>query len=603
MVGTNGVVPGWLGVLAIEAPSSMQGDELRLRMPEERVGRHGSVVLRSVTVSREHARFWTERGRTFIDDLGSANGTYVNGHPVTKRQILRDGDRIRLGEVEAVFRLTRPPRGRRPPPSPRVTARSDTTRYLCAATHLDPRYREWVLDATIRDKHRAVCPPYGVDLAVVVRHAIGARDRALIRDVVLSGLLIIGLAAIVGGAISDDVAGALRRGRWDQLAAAGWSALGVGLFLLGIAWIILALATWQTLTTLGVYLRPGGRPDEYPGGMSSGAVRQLRELSATDRGNVVVYSGFRPFVGSGLVVGQGSYTVPLLSAHSNTDVGGPVEFGAGELVAAVIAELEQLGLDDLHLERLLYVDGFDVGRFPELLPNPRTRPAVAASARMVADLTEFPCGAARPYLCARTTAWQGQLVVSIFIRIVVLNGVIFIETATLVLPPLRSPYFAVDTMRIRRVGERLVATIGMTTSSLLPRLFGALPRLRSALRAQSASVRRNKEVDHRIDDRVLVDRGARSSIREEACRDDFTRYFMQLDAEMAISVVEQRVADTIAEFLDERGFSTDKIHLIQNNIDNSVRISNNSGQIGAAGQNAQGSASSAQTPAAGARRR
>jgi hypothetical protein len=80
---------------------------------------------------------------------------------------------------------------------------------------------------------------------------------------------------------------------------------------------------------------------------------------------------------------------------------------------------------------------------------------------------------------------------------------------------------------------------------------------------------------------------------------------MQLDAEMAMSVVQQRVADTIAEFLDERGYRTEKIKLIQNNIsnmtvnDNSVRLSNNRGTIVGVGRGARGTATAPSSQAAG----
>jgi hypothetical protein len=93
---------------------------------------------------------------------------------------------------------------------------------------------------------------------------------------------------------------------------------------------------------------------------------------------------------------------------------------------------------------------------------------------------------------------------------------------------------------------------------------------------------------------VWVDRGATTSLREEASGDVFGGYFMQLDAVMALSVVRQRVADTVAEFLAARGYRTDKINLIQNNIsniDNSVRLCGVSGNVAGVGNNASGSVS------------
>ena len=43
-------------------------------------------------------------GAWFVEDLGSRNGTYVNGQRITGRRVVRPGDEIRLGLVRAVLR-------------------------------------------------------------------------------------------------------------------------------------------------------------------------------------------------------------------------------------------------------------------------------------------------------------------------------------------------------------------------------------------------------------------------------------------------------------------------------------------------------------------
>lgn len=65
------------------------------------VGRHASsnLVLPDLEVSRGHAVIERDaQGQVTITDLGSANGTYVNGQRVT-RHILRPGDRLTLGQT------------------------------------------------------------------------------------------------------------------------------------------------------------------------------------------------------------------------------------------------------------------------------------------------------------------------------------------------------------------------------------------------------------------------------------------------------------------------------------------------------------------------
>lgn len=54
------------------------------------------LVLADDSVSRKHARFYHERGRTWVRDLGSRNGTKINGKTI-KRHCLRNGDRVAIG--------------------------------------------------------------------------------------------------------------------------------------------------------------------------------------------------------------------------------------------------------------------------------------------------------------------------------------------------------------------------------------------------------------------------------------------------------------------------------------------------------------------------
>jgi hypothetical protein len=56
------------------------------------------VVLTDITVSRHHARLIPRDGAWVLHDLSSTNGSYLNGHPVSRCQ-LRPGDRVALGEA------------------------------------------------------------------------------------------------------------------------------------------------------------------------------------------------------------------------------------------------------------------------------------------------------------------------------------------------------------------------------------------------------------------------------------------------------------------------------------------------------------------------
>ena len=65
------------------------------------VGRapRADFVVDAALVSRVHCRFiLSEENQLDVEDLGSTNGTYVNGHKIGK-STLNDGDKITVGRV------------------------------------------------------------------------------------------------------------------------------------------------------------------------------------------------------------------------------------------------------------------------------------------------------------------------------------------------------------------------------------------------------------------------------------------------------------------------------------------------------------------------
>ncbi len=80
------------------------GHEYLLPGDESTIGRSASnsIVLPFAEISRKHARVWQEEESTFLEDLGSTNGTFVNDTRLTGRIALYDGDEIQIGDA---FRL------------------------------------------------------------------------------------------------------------------------------------------------------------------------------------------------------------------------------------------------------------------------------------------------------------------------------------------------------------------------------------------------------------------------------------------------------------------------------------------------------------------
>ena len=111
------------GVIAgHEPPFLVKGDTI--------VGRskQADLRIREGFVSRRHARLWIKGGQLLVEDLGSANGTFVNGRKLRGPGRLEAGDRVTFDEceyrVEAVDATVEVPRLPRVAESDHHTPRS-----------------------------------------------------------------------------------------------------------------------------------------------------------------------------------------------------------------------------------------------------------------------------------------------------------------------------------------------------------------------------------------------------------------------------------------------------------------------------------------------
>src|SRR5262245_35922212 len=109
-----------VNLLAIQGAREPQ--EIRLKAAETVIGRQKGCGLRipSATVSRRHCRLRVLADSLTVEDLGSANGSYLNGQRVTGVQVARPGDQLQIGPVtfRVEYQAAPQPAGYPPPPPP-----------------------------------------------------------------------------------------------------------------------------------------------------------------------------------------------------------------------------------------------------------------------------------------------------------------------------------------------------------------------------------------------------------------------------------------------------------------------------------------------------
>jgi predicted component of type VI protein secretion system len=80
------------------------GKVFPLEKSEMHVGRDvtNELVISDEKVSRRHARLYTEGDQYVVEDLGSTNGTFINGARLSGPHLLRVGEQITFGETSIV---------------------------------------------------------------------------------------------------------------------------------------------------------------------------------------------------------------------------------------------------------------------------------------------------------------------------------------------------------------------------------------------------------------------------------------------------------------------------------------------------------------------
>ena len=94
--------PGVPHRLTIAQPSSLRGRRFELSGPELTIGRATGCHISlpdDTFASTLHARVFTQGGAAYVEDLGSTNGTYLNGMRLAEPAVLRPSDQLQVGNT------------------------------------------------------------------------------------------------------------------------------------------------------------------------------------------------------------------------------------------------------------------------------------------------------------------------------------------------------------------------------------------------------------------------------------------------------------------------------------------------------------------------
>lgn len=499
--------------------------------------------------------------------------------------------------------------------------RGASTRQLSAGTYLDAGFRGAVLDEFLRRRNGAVAPAFSTDAVPVLRHALNARRHQVIRDAVLTGVLLLFLVlefrVLLGVlALSLVLLLVLRSGRallHGRLVAAGVLLIpalitlfislillesgsgliasivgsddsagawirqvgGVLVVVLGAAWTTIVVERLVNRQTILDHLmpdtyRPGADPTE-----PRRYRRRLAQIAQAQTGNVTYYppdAPDHPFVGSGPVLHSWSQVVPLNRSEAGT--------GANPTTA----NLSNADLRDSLARALAELDGIDarteVSVQDRLVTpavtrtgDPRYDPAERRfrhrlSPADLEQLSEAEESGTRRYLCVRMAPGGGDHEIWVFVDGHVRARTLHLELVATGLGPVRARYREIDQYPATGPGVVLRTAVGA-----LPDLPGLL--LRAPLHLLLGLTGRQTTTLTLDALRRLTASpglGARASVRELGTDLDGENLMAGLTVQRQVHLVEQQVLESVAASLRAAGLEDGEFRRqAQNAIDRNGR--------------------------------
>ena len=431
-----------------------------------------------------------------------------------------------------------------------TAARSPTglevTRYLAAAAHSDPAFRDSVLDQIERQEYRCRAPEFGIDERVVIEECRRADRRWKVRDALL---LVALLVFLVPSGFMPDLQYVLSQSPDDFALLLHVYAAKLVLLVLVAAAILFTETLLREHFTLRRRFANPARP------RSDAAVLNTK----TARQNLVVYAGYSPFVGSGLTLRDWSFSVNLQKTAGGGGRTCPNELSVQALTDFVQGRLDNLRLPCLEHYHVLFADGRYIRNDRRLMPSPYNLPP-----RSVPD--EFLLKAAhgletcrRTYLCIAITDWSGELVLTTYVRFKKGEANLFAEASSFIVPPLKRVYYQINSMdpalKVRKLAGLIIQSLLVAPFRLLWSPISVYQIIMRPLQHWSGYRRTYKA----IRDNPLFNYGALTSIRQLGMENWFRVYFQRLDRDMHMKTVEQCLIDAIVDCLEEHDIDTSDI--------------------------------------------
>lgn len=424
-----------------------------------------------------------------------------------------------------------------------------TTRFLCASAYLKSTgFCQRILHH-YENETRATAPEVGLDMPLLIGVCRAALKRHL-------GYHLVFAALAIGGGIA---------------VAASESPAVIAVYVLAAAALFFAKSYQERYKFTGSFRQGAFDPERLRKSLHLAEQGYMEDALPSEEQNLVVYSGFVPFVGAGADLGGWSFSVavdkPRESLGSRAE---PQPFRTPQLYAAIRTAVTNMGIDGLDVRDMCFVHGSDIREDREILPDEFGRPVQSVSAQRISRYSEASDSRVRHYQWIRVRDWGNDLVVSYFLRCAIRGQSLFVEIKRFLLTPLADQYRTIDSLG----GANWRSTTALLTGSLIA---GPLYPIYSFVALTGKLLRglneffdsEGRERRRQIRDSPLYNYGTDTALRQQLSSNRYVHYFQKLDGDFYSKVLERTILDEIVSFLDEHDIDTSDIRERQTTILNS----------------------------------
>ena len=307
---------------------------------------------------------------------------------------------------------------------------SDITRQVSASVYQDAPLREKIFNFA-KDSYHAVVDTFGLNSIEVLKHVLNARreernyNQRLFLPAIMLWVIIFMILASAGEALEES------------------SSVFSAFVVFCIAYRIVILRDINQRDFLKNNLSKDSYNSNFHYDKSNSYL--ISHFHNRIGGNAVFYSGFSPFVGSGLDIGGWSFVIDIDKGKKIMDRKfSPSSFEEAELYSAISQEIDDLKIQTLSIYDKVFINGNKIRNNRELLPNILGHPVNNVSREYIELVMNNDIKDARFYKVIQVVDWEGDLVLSAFFRLQKNEKSLFIENNYFLLPPIGDNLKAID---------------------------------------------------------------------------------------------------------------------------------------------------------------